>query len=312
MVSGALNAAMEATAIGDVVFGELPLPIGELPFRHARVGLTYVWRHRRLMNLRAPARFTDLVQHRKLFDRDARMPALADKVRVKEHIARVLGPEWVIPTLWHGSRLPARYTWTRPFVVKSRHGCNQSAFVRDGHEDWAAIREQAARWSRRRYGIWLDEWLYAHVPRGLIVEPFIGEGGALPVDYKLFVFGGRVEYVQVHLGREHRHRWIVFDRDWRQVSKVGASPTADAPPPPATLTAMIAGAEELARPFDFVRVDFYEAQQRPMFGEMTFYPGSGLHRIEPAALDFAMGAHWLAARAPIAAKRPLSMTPQAA
>lgn len=289
--------------------------------RRARIGLTYVWRHRRLVNLHAPARFTDLVQHRKMFDRDARMPALADKVRVKDHVARVLGPEWVIPTLWHGTVLPERYDWHRPFVVKSRHGCNQNAFVRDGTEDWQAIRGAALRWSRRRYGAWLDEWLYAHVPRGLIVERFIGDGAALPIDYKLFVFGGRVQYVQVHLGREHRHRWIVFDRDWRQVSKAGVSKAgssdsaSDVPSPPATLPAMIAAAEELARSFDFVRVDFYEAQGRSLFGEMTFYPGSGLHRIEPASLDFAMGAHWLAAREHrphAAAPRPLSLAPQSA
>lgn len=292
---------MDLTGTAEAGFGELPL-------RRARIGLTYVWRHRRFMNLRAPTRFTDLIQHRKLFDRDGRMPALADKVRVKEHVARVLGAEWVIPTLWHGDRLPARYAWARPFVVKSRHGCNQSAFVRDGSEDWGTIRDMAARWSRRRYGVWLDEWLYAHVPRGLIVEPFIGDGGALPIDYKLFVFGGRVQYIQVHLGREHDHRWVVFDRDWRCVSL----PTEDSPSAPATLPAMIAAAEELARPFDFVRVDFYEAGGRPLFGEMTFYPGSGLHRIEPAALDFAMGAHWLAARDPLVSSRPLSLAPQSA
>ena len=280
---------------------------GELPLRRARIALTYVWRHRRLMNLRAPARFTDLVQHRKLYDRDLRMPALADKVRVKEHVARVLGPEWVIPTLWHGRTLPERYDWPLPFVVKSRHGCNQHAFVRDGSEDWDAIRAAATKWSRRRYGVWLDEWLYAHIPRGIVVERFVGEGGALPLDYKLFAFDGRVEYVQVHLGREHDHRWIVFDRDWRPVS-----PTTETPPPPVTLPAMIAAAEELARPFEFVRVDMYEAGGRPLFGEMTFYPGSGLHPIEPASLDYAMGAHWLAARKPVSAQRPLSLSPQSA
>ena len=77
---------------------------------------------------------------------------------------------------------------------------------------------------RRTYGWWLDEWGYAQVPRGLVVEPFVGDGRALPIDYKLFVFHGRVEAMQVHLDREHAHRWIVLDRDWRPLSRAGEAP----------------------------------------------------------------------------------------
>ena len=131
--------------------------------------------------------------------------------------------------------------------------------------------------------------VHAH-PRGLIVEPFVGDAGTLPIDYKLFVFHGRVEFIQVHLQRETRHRWIVFDRDWQRVS----SPTVDLDPArPHTLPALMEAAETLGRDFDFVRVDMYEVDRRPLFGEMTFYPGSGLGRFDPVALDARMGACWL-------------------
>ena len=146
---------------------------------------------------------------------------------------------------------------------------------------------------KREYGFWLDEWLYAHIPRGILVEPFIGHGRTLPIDYKFYVFGGRVEYVQVHLGRGGRHRWIVFDRSWRRIS--AATDDAD-PVPPQTLAAMTAAAEELGRGLDFVRVDLYEAGGKPLFGEMTFYPGSGLDRFAPVSLDAEMGEHWSNAR----------------
>jgi len=48
--------------------------------------------------------------------------------------------------------------------------------------------------------------------------------------------------------------------------------------------------------FDFVRTDFYEDAGRPLFGEMTFYPGSGLDPFEPDDLDLELGALWRAAR----------------
>ncbi|WP_236643618.1 ATP-grasp fold amidoligase family protein [Flavisphingopyxis soli] len=259
----------------------------------ARIYLTYGWRHRRLPQLADPVRFTDLVQWRKLFDHDPRQPRLADKVAAKAYARRLLGEGWITPTLWHGDVLPERPEWTGPFVVKSRHGCNQTRFVRGGAEDWDDIRRAAAGWITTRYGYWLDEWLYREIPRGILVEPFIGDGGALPVDYKLYVFGGRVTHIQVHLDREHDHRWMLFTPDWRRRS----APSADTDPPrPRSLDAMIAAAETLGQGFDFVRTDFYEVGGRPLFGEMTFYPGSGLDPFDPDDLDLELGALWRAAR----------------
>lgn len=258
-----------------------------------RLNLLYLWRHGRLPDLDNPQTFTEHVQHRKLFDHDMRMPPLADKVAVKQIVADQLGPEWVIPTYWHGSTLPEYPVWPAPFVVKARHGCNQSAFVLGDSVNWAVICRKSRQWMKSDYGIWLDEWLYPHIPRGILIEPFVGTAPELPTDYKLYVFGGRVEFVQVHLGRTNRHRWIVFDRDWRRVS----APSADADPArPDTLPVMIAAAEQLAKGFDFVRVDLYEVEGRPLFGEMTFYPGSGLDPFNPVSLDLEMGRHWSAAK----------------
>lgn len=260
----------------------------------ARINLTYRWRHGYWPNLDRPTRFNELVQLRKLHDRDARLPLLADKVRAKTFVAERLGRDWVIPTIWHGTALPPAPPTTGAFVVKSRHGCNQRAFVRTGigerAEEWPSIRRRAAGWMRHGYGGWLDEWAYSQVPRGLLIEPFVGENGVLPVDWKIFVFAGRARFVQVHLDRETRHRWIVMNLDWQRVS--AATSDADPAPPP-NLQRMLAAAETLARGFDFVRVDFYDVGGRPLFGEMTFYPGSGLDRFDPVALDETMGRAWL-------------------
>ena len=215
---------------------------------------------------------------------------MSDKARVKSFVGARLGPDWLVPTLWSGTVLPRECPWPRPFVVKSRHGSAQTIVVRDG-ECWSSIRRRAHRWLAKPYGGWLDEWGYRDIPRGILVEPFIGTGQALPIDYKVYVFGGRAAFVQVHLDRDHAHRWIVHDRDWR---RFGGGP--DAPPPPTALAAMLAAAETLATDFTFARVDFYQPGELPLFGEMSFYPGSGLDPFDPPELDAAMGAMWLAAR----------------
>ena len=257
-----------------------------------RVHLTYLWQHRRILNLRAPRRFTEWVQFRKLYDRDPRLPQLVDKVAVKTLVAAALGPDWVIPTLWHGRELPAQPPAPLPLVVKARHGCGHVAFVRTPAE-WEAARSRTACWSEMRYGRWLDEWAYADVPPGMLVEPYIGQGTVLPIDYKLFVFGGRAAFVQVHLDRATSHRWIVMDRNWGRVSP----PTCDPDPVrPTTLARLIAGAERLARGHQFLRIDCYEVAGQPLFGEITIYPGSGLLPVLPDSLDRHMGVLWTRAR----------------
>ncbi len=255
----------------------------------ARIALTYFWCHGRWPDLSRPRRFTELVQWRKLHDRDPRLPALADKVRVKQFVADALGEDWVTPTLWSGTKIPRHFAWAPPCVVKSRHGCNQTIFLWSQSHDTTALQRRVDRWVRTTYGTWLDEWLYTGIPRGALIEPFIGEARALPVDYKFYVFGGRVGYIQAHFGRGSQHRWTVMDPNWRRVSR--ASEGGD-PVRPRALDVMIDAAEKLARDFDFVRVDLYDLASGPRFGEMTFYPGSGLDRFDPVSLDVRMGMLW--------------------
>ena len=253
-----------------------------------RMHICYLWRHKRLGDFDNPVRFTEWVQWRKINTRDPRLPPLIDKVQVKQHVAGLLGEHWVTPTLWHGTDLPERPEWPMPFVVKARHGCRQYEFVRTGREDWGAIRRKAQKWIREPYGKLLDEWAYAHVPRGVIVEPFIGEGGMLPVDYKVHVFGGKAVCIQVDQAREHGHQRAYFDRNW---TRLWASSGWSDIQPPRSLGEIWEASEVLARDFDFARCDFYEIGGKPRFGEITFYPASGLKPLGDA-LDFWLGGLW--------------------
>jgi hypothetical protein len=281
----------------DAVTRSLSLPsLGE-PRPPLKLRLMHLWRNRHWPNLDEPHTFNELVQARKLKDRSPLLPLLADKVRVKDWVARRLGPEWVIPTLWHGRELPDRPHWPLPFVLKSSHASCQCAFVRTARGDWSRLRRKAERWLDHSYGAILDEWLYGKIEPQLLVEPFIGGGLSLPTDYKVFVFAGRAEFVQVDTDREHAHKRAIFDRNWGRLPVRLHFPIETRELcPPRSLPLMLEAAETLSRGFDFVRVDFYEVEGRPLFGEMTFYPGSGLDRFQPAAFDRLFGKHWLEAR----------------
>lgn len=259
-----------------------------------RVELCYLWGHGRRPDLRKAARFTEKVQLRKLHDRDPRHPALMDKLAAKAMAARTLGPEWTIETLWSGETLPGPGALAAPAIVKARHGCNQYEVFRDPPSpgQWAALGRRSKRWMATAYGGWLDEWAYRDVPRGILAEPLITGTGPLPVDYKIYVFGGHATHVQVHLGRGARHRWLLHDRTFTPLV-----PGAERTSAPGSLTAMLDAAETLAKGQDFLRVDFYEVEGRPLFGEFCLYPGSGLDPFAEDWIDFELGRLWnLAAR----------------
>jgi hypothetical protein len=255
-------------------------------FRRLRVGLLYFARHGRWPALDTPLRFTEWVQWRKLNDADPDLARLTDKLHGKG-----LAGDLAVPLLWVGTDLPRDPPGPLPLMVKANHGCNWYQVVRTP-ADWAKARRRARRWVGRRYGGLLDERHYRAARRLILVEPFLpGSGGGLPDDYKAYVFGGRAEVVQLHVGRGRRHRWTQFDRHWRPLS---ADPIPA--PPPATLAQMLGAAERLAGKRDFLRVDFYEVGGRLWFGEFALFPGSGLDPFRPDSLDEQLGAFWAAAR----------------
>ncbi|WP_082521323.1 MULTISPECIES: ATP-grasp fold amidoligase family protein [unclassified Sphingopyxis] len=264
------------------------------PLAAQRVGLLYAWRHGRRVAWDHPARFTELVQLRKLTDRSPIQTQMMDKIAAKRLAGARLGEEWIVPTIWQGTALPRLILFPVPAIIKSRHGCNQYRVVTavPDCERWQQLRRIARRWQRRPYGRWLDEWAYHDVPRGILAEPLLGGALPLPIDYKIYVFGGVATHVQVHLGRGRRHRWILHDRSWRQLVRA-----ADEPPPPPSLAAMLEAAEALAGDMNFLRVDFYDVGGRPYFGEYCLYPGSGLDPFAADWIDFELGALWLSAMA---------------
>jgi hypothetical protein len=55
---------------------------------------------------------------------------------------------------------------------------------------------------------------------------------------------------------------------------------------------MIDAAEKIGGAFEFVRVDLYDLEEGPKFGEATFAPGSGYEKFSPPQYDEILGRAW--------------------
>ena len=115
-----------------------------------------------------------------------------------------------------------------------------------------------------------------------------------PVDYKLWTFGGKVQMVVAGTDRDNGLKYAMFDTNWDRLPlKLAAYPSDPRPiPKHASLGRMIEAAEILAEDPQFVRIDFYEVDNVPKFGEMTFYPGAGLDTFDPPEWDLKLGKLW--------------------
>ena len=268
-----------------------------IPRRVKRIAKGYGGPQKLLRSIFLPRTFTEKIQHSKLFNRDPRLPQRENKILIKDLVRERLGSEWVTPCLWKGEFLPPleQRNWPLPFVIKANNGCGWNIFVRDESDlDWQHIESLTAEWRREPFGADLGEWLYGEIRPGLLVEPFVGELGKLPIDYKFWIFAGKVHIICVATDREKELKLAMFDPDWNRLRFTIVGTPSDPRPisKPTSFDRMMRAAVVLAEDFPFVRVDFYEVAGVPKFGEMTFYPGSGLETFDPPDWDLRLGKLW--------------------
>jgi hypothetical protein len=260
--------------------------------------VTYFKSFRRFPNLSNPQTFTEKCQWTKVCGNHALMASWTDKVKAKELALDRIGTAYVIPTLFSGPTLPplAQRTWKPPFVIKANHGSEMNIFVRERRDiDWAAIESKINEFLNFDYANISRERHYSLIKRQVLVEPFISESGTLPLDYKVFVFGGVPDCIQVDTDRETAHKRTFYDVNWNKMALQFNYPDEKRDiPKPRSLDMILRLASILAEPLPvgFVRVDFYEIYGAPYFGEVTFTPEAGLGKFDPREADSLFGRKW--------------------
>jgi hypothetical protein len=251
-----------------------------------------------LPRLHAPRTFNEMINHRKLYDRNPAFVVTSDKYAVRDYVAARVGAEYLIPLIAHETnpreidfaRLP------RAFAVKLNHGSGLNVFVTDKEAvNWQDILLRLQRWIRFPYHKAHREWAYQQIAPRVLVETLLQDrGGHLPDDYKLHVFRGKVRLIQVHYDRFGEQRINLFDEHYRLAKvRYQAPPALDRITPPRHLDTMIAVAEKLAAGFNYARVDLYEHRDRVYFGEITHYPAAGIGVFDPPEFDRVLGDLWL-------------------
>lgn len=264
----------------------------------AYLQLAYYIIFRKFLNLKNPVTFNEKLQWLKLYDHNPRYTRLVDKVEVKREVARIIGNEYIIPTLgvWDNASDIDFDSLPNQFVLKTNHSGGSSGVIicRDkatfDKEDAVKKLNHSLKTDAYLYG---REWPYKNVRRKILAEELLEDKTSYDLkDYKFFCFDGKVEFLKVDFNRFENHQANYLTPEWSVLpfgEKICPPDYDKTIEKPENFNEMLALAEKVAKDIPFARVDFYNVTGRTYFGEITFYPASGFGTFTSQEADKEIG-----------------------
>ena len=260
------------------------------------VMLQYRMKVGRWPDLKQPKRFSEKIAWYKLNYRDERMTRCVDKHLEKSYLEEKGLGEYVPKTLQVGDSIDDIDFDALPeqFIIKCNNGYGNNVTVRDKSKmNKADIFKTFSEWRVPSPIVFGREWAFFDVESKIMVEELLvsHDGSQKELnDYKVMCFNGEPRVVWVDTNRSTDHKRNFYDVEWNPLDVESDCPVSrDAIPRPDGFGKMLEIARRLSKDFPFVRVDFYDVNNRVYIGEMTFYPWSGCVNFKPDDFDFKLG-----------------------
>lgn len=259
----------------------------------------YRYRMGKNLNINNPQTFNEKLQWLKLYDRNPEYSKMVDKYEVKQYVASIIGEEYIIPTIGiydkfediNFDELP------KQFVMKCTHDSGGLVICKDKKDlDINEVKNKIEVFLKRKYFYHGREWPYKNVKPRIIIEQYMKEEHKEELtDYKFMCFNGKVKCSFTCLNRNSPNGLNVdfYDINWNKMPFERYYKNSNIVlEKPKNYEKMIELAEKLSKNIPFVRVDFYEINNKLYFGELTFYPGCGCESFQPEEYDRILG-EWI-------------------
>ena len=258
----------------------------------------------RKIDFDSPERFSDKVVYYSLFYKNKELKNFVDKEKLKEVVRLKIGEGYTAKTYASWKNIDDLDWESLPssFVLKS----NCSSFGRnikfiDDKEkvNFVELKEELKQWlDFRNTTVNSFSRAYYSVTPKIMAEELLGEIKEQPIDYKFFCFDGVPTYA--YSAFEHFDNGVAqsskiafYDMQWNTLPVFYKQSPCVPVEKPKHFEKMKEIATKLSQGLPFVRVDFYDTEEKPLVGEMTFYSGGFLNKFTPDAFDFEMGKHFV-------------------
>ena len=249
----------------------------------------------RKLDLKKPRSFNEKLQWLKLYDRYPLYTTLVDKYSVKEWVAKLIGKQYVIPTLAVYNDVEQINLSDLPdqFVLKCTHDSGSIVICRDKNSfDLEAAKQVLRKGLSKDFYSKHREYPYKNVVRRVIAERYMEDSKTNELrDYKFFCMNGvcHAMFVATERMKDDGPFFDFYDTSFNHLSIVQGHPNnPNMITKPESFEVMKEWAEQLSKGIPNVRCDFYEVDGKPFFGEMTFFHFSGLVPFKPDEVDY----HW--------------------
>lgn len=257
--------------------------------------IKYIWKKKfnEELNLENPKTFNEKLQWEKIYSNNNLAKQCADKIKVLKYVEEKIGRKYI-------NELIATYPNTKnidfsklpnKFVLKATHDSGSVLIVKNKSKiDFKKLKEIEKN-LKINYGHFSKEWVYDSIKPKIIIEKFLeSKDGTSLKDYKIFCFNGEPKIIQVDLDRFESHKRNFYDTSWNRLDLEILYPSVDYNvKKPDLVNEMLEVTKKLAKPFNHVRVDWYIHKNKLIFGEMTFFHGSGFEEFNSREWEEQMG-----------------------
>ena len=247
------------------------------------------------LNLENPRTFNEKLQWMKLYyyPNNPLVIQCADKYAVRKYIEDKGYGDLLVPLVGHWKQAD-NIEWDQlpnKFVLKCNHGCAYNLLCGDKLTfDMKAAEKQLNTWMKEDFGAFNIEIHYSKIiPHLITCEEYLGDN---ITDYKFFCFNGEPKFIYVSNNLVHDiqsqigffnldgSKMPLKREDYTDIAKVEL---------PDFFNEMLGVAKDLCKGFPFVRVDFFLANDRYYFAELTFTPSACMMPFNPDKYDMEWG-----------------------
>jgi hypothetical protein len=249
------------------------------------------------LNLNQPKTFNEKLNWLKLFNRKPEYTIMVDKYAVKKYVEDKIGARYIVPLygVWNSAGSIDWDSLPKKFVLKTTPNRCYNMICRDK----AVLDKESAVFNmnnslRKNLFDALGEWPYKNVRPRIIAEKLLegkkdGEGNKPLIDYKFWCFNGKPTYMYFSIKGDGCYENF-YDMDFNIVDINHGWPRHQPEfTKPASWDEMKQIASALSEGIPFIRVDFYEVDDKPYFGELTFFDWAGLRPFDSYETDLELG-----------------------